>query len=268
MNRRSSPLNAEAVLQKVGEGFQQAYKLAEKFEGWGYPSIPEIRPEYLLTVKLAEAITGPDFKVKLEAPIKEILRDAGLYFRWRDTGHPLKRHKFRPFPFSDYYSAKTSKLLDICVREDHAEHPFLFIEVKLDGKNTAALIKDLERLIELLALFQACGAMKLGDLYAVSIFSFHKEDMDKSNLKNPHKAAITKVRKLLKEETGRRPWLNYKIGILESAVIEGDYGVEDDVHVDGSIEQILVHDKYALAPVVTLLGNAQDVTNATLCEID
>ena len=251
-------MNAQYIVDKVGKGVTDALKTNQSFLGIEqfYSENANIRPEYVMTVKIAEKLTAADFIVILEAPMKELKWQSS----WLDKAKNKDNKNFK-------YEKENSERLDILVRSpDNFHPPHLMAEIKLGTRNLVGVTKDIDRICELLSMYESFGAFENHDIYGAVIFHAMKEKVGEADLKNTMDDFITKIEKHCETLKNKHMWLKYKAGLLSNfKIIEGASGSQV-CYDNGAVENVLDKVGFAFMPGLVLLGNADDVEEAVFSQ--
>lgn len=257
-------MKAQDIVDRIGRGVAEA--LATKslllgLEGGTYDN-PELKPEYVTTVKVGEALIDASHVVRLEASMRR-LRDATL----AQTRMKLISHKdelakleaaFEPFKFG-------KKRLDVLVLSpDGFEPPILMAEAKLGVGNIAGVLRDIERVVTLFHMLDLAG-LRSDTTYGAVVFHFMREDTaDESGGiirattagANLLLAGVAAQLALLAQAM---PWLNTKAGLLTTASHSTTTSGHLELYDDGSVQGEFEKHGYTFVPGLILLGSAADV---------
>lgn len=259
-------MNAQHVVKKIGAGVQAALKTNQLFLGVEQFEFEnaDIHPEYVTTVKVAEKLTGPDFVVSLETHMKTLRRQAIGIARiknMKDNDHRdeivgrLSRYKF---------GKKDSQRLDVLVRSaDTGAPPHLMAEAKLGVHNLPGLLKDIDRIVKLLSMYEEAGAFDGHSIYGAVVFHLMREKVDANGLKTHAQNFLTGISAHLSDLSSKYTWLNYQADLLTSCQVSEGVSGYQEYHDDGTIEEVFSKEQFAFMPGLILLGNASDIVSVT-----
>lgn len=257
-------MKAQDIVDRIGSGVAKALATKSLFlglEGGTYDN-PELKPEYVTTVKVGEALIDASHVVRLEASMRR-LRDATLaHARMKLINKKDELAKleaaFQPFNFG-------KKRLDVLVLSPNGfEPPILMAEAKLGVGNIAGVLRDIERVVTLFQMLDLAG-LRSDTTYGAIVFHFMHEDTvdDSGGIVRATTAGanllLDGVANQLAFLAQARPWLNAKAGLLTTAghstTTSGHLEVYDDGSVNGEFEK----HGYTFVPGLILLGSAPDV---------
>jgi hypothetical protein len=257
--------DAEYFVNCIGSGVAEALKTCSFFLGVEteiYKNA-DVHPEYVTTVEVAKKLTGIDRYVSLETQMKDIRREAGGLARlrnltdkakWEDIKLTLSRYKC---------GKKDSKRIDIVVRPSTSDQPpFLIAEAKLGAGNTKGIIKDIERVMELLKMFHELGLLDQRSLvYGAVLFHSAKEGGDNKAAKTAAKKLLAAVNEHLSTLRAQHNWLYAKAGLLSQHAyhqpIQGYWEQHSQNPGDG--ELVFAKTSFTFAPGLVLLSHQADV---------
>lgn len=280
-------LTAQEVVDKIGDGYLNALSTSDKLMGieYGSENTPTVKPEYLVTVKIAEAFAESGcFLVQLEASgvslFEQVKKQVGL------TLFSQSRPKFDPSDKPNLEELRSDllmqidqiwnrndtndkelnldqKRIDIAVRSTYDQiHPEALIEIKLNNYNRSAIIHDCERMAKVVSAFNTAGSFK-DQKTIICAATYH------------HFALATESANLLKKKTvenaltelreGCQFALNHhgigcdefivNAGLIENAAKDQDVLYTEMPQDDGAIELIYEANKYAFLPAIVIFGN-------------
>lgn len=288
-------LPAQHVVDAIGKGYRKALNKADALMGidYGSENVPQIKPEYLVTIHIAEEFAKlGDRYVELEASGK-LLREAAT----RQAGLEAMKRAFRKNfdavkrgPTFKYHRDKIlndidtnwalrdttgselnldQKRIDIAVRSpnDH-NHPDALIEVKL-GNLESAIVHDCERMAKVASAFQAAGAFQTRSLYPsvknqiVCAVTYHHLNKATTAAKLSAKAsAVNKLstitascKQALCHHGLALPPFYINSGLITASADEQEVGVFEHLNDDDSIELIYQKNRFAFLPAVIVFGN-------------
>lgn len=135
-------MNAAEVVAKVGNGAIAALDTCERFlgiEAFAYQNA-NIKPEYITTVKVAEALTDPSRIVEPEALMKDLRRHAASIGRLHNLNSRPVWSRIQAALMNYVYGKER---IDIRVDEASGNRPpLLLVEAKLGVHNAKGVEKD------------------------------------------------------------------------------------------------------------------------------
>lgn len=260
-------MNANDVVDRLGAGVRAALKTNQLFLGVEQFEFEnaDIHPEYVTTVKVAEELTGPEYVVSLETHMKMLRRHAIGIARIKNMKNRDRLEKIENRLSGYSFGKKDTQRLDVLVMSsDSSSPPHLMAEAKLGVQNISGLLKDIDRILKLLNMYEEAGALDGNSVYGAVVFHLMREEIVADDLKDHAKNGLTRINNHLAGHSERYDWLNYKAGLLSSfQVSEGVSGYAEQ-HDDGTVEEVFAKDKFAFVPGLVLLGNATDTEGVKL----
>lgn len=260
-------IDAAYVVERIGKGVQTALKTNQLLLGVEQFEFENatIRPEYVTTVKVAEQLTDPGLVVSLETRMKMLRHQAARLVRLRNCGSKPEWERARKLVkrLDKYrFGESDGQILDMLVlRADPVAPPALVAEVKLGAGNRARIIKDIDRIICLLCMYEEAEVLDQHRMYGAVVFHSMREDQNGKRLRTDASKLLGAIRDHLKDMSSSCPWLNYKADLLSS------YGTSEPVYGyrafydDGSYEDVFGKQGFAFAPGLVLLGKAGDIAS-------
>ena len=247
-------ITADEIVQAVSDGVKRALETCEFFLGIEESEFQnaQIHPEYVTTVKVGEALAAPDRVVALEVLMRKLKRDA-LWLARRATLNNSAAWAVQQQKISAYSFGK--KRLDIMVRTSGPDSaPLLFAEAKLGAGNLAGIIEDIDRVLTLLAMYDDLGLAKNTPLYGAVVFHVMKEGVSVDSLKASTTNLFRDVNSCLVDWKSKRPWLQYKAGLLTRAHITQPVSGYEEQYNDGTTEPVFAKESFAFAPGLVIVG--------------
>lgn len=252
-------MNADEIVAAVGRGVKNALLMNRHFLGIdeGDTRNADIRPEYLMTVKIAEQLPAADHVVELEAPMKQIRDHARALARYLNHVARMKNQASRYLDgLKDMFFGK--ERIDILVRMPDKQ-PLLFLEAKLGVKNADGVIKDIDRVVTLLGMYKRAGLLDRYHIYGAVVFHAMEEQGTAISLEEFAADILRRIANHLDLLRPQHPPLKIKAGLLSDSLIQGSASAFEEDHEDGTREMIFQRDQYAFQAGLVLIGNAPDV---------
>lgn len=264
-------VSAKEIVCSIGAGVKSALRASELFLGIERIDyeFPEIRPEYLATVKIAENLTGPSVFVTIEAHLKHLRRHAIGLSRLRNLTNRDTLKSVEERLKSYKFGKKDSERLDILVQmSDDLHPPVLFVEVKLSIKSFNGLKKDVDRVLRLLEMYMDSGLLNGDCIYGAVVFHATQQGAGIDELNTKAKRYLDRIDQYCKSKATQFSWLHYKTGLLSFSQVEDPIRVEEIIHDEKTIEKVFARDKFAFAPGLVLMGNAPDIEGVNFADPD
>lgn len=255
-------MKADDIVGCIGKGVRNALKTNRLFLGIDRIETEnaDIRPEYVTTVKVAESLISADHVVSLETLMKTLRRDAMGLVRLRNLRNqeaidcilePLRKIRF---------GKKDSQRLDILVRSsEEMSPPMLLAEAKLGVRNVNGIHEDVDRIVKLLSMYYEAKLMKEHDIYGAVVFHSLKEGEKtvRSNVRGSK--LLENIRAHLEGLSSTYMWLKHKADFLHSFEVTEPISGYQEIHEDGTVENVFQKDQFVFVPGLILLGSANDV---------
>ena len=256
-------MNAEEIVAAVGKGLRNALLTNRNFLGieQGCVVNADIRPEYLMTVKLAQELAAADHVVVPEASMKKLRNHARALARHKALGKGDKAREaaVREALNQENYDFGTERI-DILVRGSSVlEPPLLLVENKLGVKNADGVIKDIDRVVTLLGMYKRAGLLDRYHIYGAVVFHAMEEQGTAISLEEFAADILRRIANHLDLLRPQHPPLKIKAGLLSDSLIQGSASAFEEDHEDGTREMIFQRDQYAFQAGLVLIGNAPDV---------
>ena len=256
-------MQAQEIVNAIGAGVADALNTNRLFLGVEKDAFcnADIHPEYVTTVAVGKTLTAPDRYVSLETHMKELRKHAhGLALMKRKLSKKSTRDIdciVAQYKFGD----KDSKRLDIVVRSsDSLQPPLLIAEVKLGVKNEAGVIKDINRVVDLLTMYHELDLLSPHHVYGAVVFHSMETENFSGTLSQKACDLTSKVSERLESVMQAKSWLKAKCGFLtQNTKLQAVTGYRE-IQEDGCFEDIFAKDSFMFAPGLVLLGNACDVS--------
>jgi hypothetical protein len=257
-------MHAAEVVLKVGNGVVAALDTCERFlgiEAFAYQNA-DIKPEYITTLKVAEALTDPSRVVKPEASMKELRRHAAAIGRLHGLNSRPTWSRIQEVLDEHIYGKER---IDVRVDEASGDGPpLLLVEAKLGVRNIKGVQKDIDRLVKLFDLYEGAGALNKHVMYGAVVFHAMQEQGTEDTLTDLSRNMFEHINKHLAAGRKARPKLYFQAGQLSATLrVEGISG-DTEIHGDGTVEPVFGKHGYAFQAGLVLIGNAPDVTTVTL----
>jgi hypothetical protein len=256
-------MDAAEIVLMVGKGVLEALTISERFlgiEAFAYQNA-EIKPEYITTVKVAEALTDPSRIVEPEASMKKLRRHAAGLGRLHNLNSRPTWARIQA-SLSDYIYGK--QRIDIRVDEASCDRPpLLLVEAKLGVHNTRGVTKDIDRLVGLFDLYIDAGAMTNHVMYGAVVFHVMQEQGTEHTLPDVSGKMFDHINAHLDILRKARPHLYFRAGPLSATLKIEDISGDIEVHDDGTVERVFGKHGYAFQAGLVLIGNAPDVATVT-----
>jgi hypothetical protein len=256
--------NASYFVDCIGDGVAEAFKTCRFFLGVETEAFEnaDIHPEYVTTVEVAKKLTGPDQYVSLETHMKHLRHQAGALARIGSLRDKEKRKKITEILGEYKFGAKDSQRIDIVVRPSSGDHPPLLVaEAKLGVGNVSGILKDVDRVMRLLAMYQRLGLLDQYPVYGAVLFHSAQEGGDARAANLAAKGLLTTVNAHLLSLKAKHSWLYATAGLLSKDAnhqpVQGyweQYGDEE-----GEGELVFAKTSFTFAPGLVLLSNCSDV---------
>lgn len=258
-------MKAEEVVARIGRGVRNALATNEFFLGVEVEAFvnADIHPEYITTVKVGEALAGPDRVVSLETHMKQLRQHAASLARMRSLGGDRARRAMIDMGLSGFvFGKKDSKRLDVLVLDaDPLAPPLLMAEAKLGVSNLSGVLKDVDRIIRLLDMFEVVGE-RSDVTYGAVVFHLLKEDVATPDGRviiatdESAQQLMEGITAHLSEAHKTRAWLKSKVGLLKSAGrIEKARGYVED----GEEDLVFAKHGFLFSPGLVLVGSNEDI---------
>ena len=256
--------DAEYFVTCIGAGVTEALKTCKFFLGIETEAFEnaDIHPEYVTTVEVAKKLTGIDQYVSLETHMKDLRRQAGALARWRSLKDKQAWNKVTEI-LKDYrFGEKDSCRIDIVVRPSSDDQPpLLLAEAKLGIGKVPGIIKDIDRVMRLLAMYHELGLLNQNPVYGAVLFHSAREGGDEDAAAMAAQGLLATVEAHLKSLKAWHTWLHAKAGLLSAEAnhqpVQGyweQYGDED-----GEGELTFAKTSFTFAPGLVLLSHQSDV---------
>ena len=261
-------MNAACIVDRVGRGVQAALETNQLFLGVEQYEFEnaDIHPEYVTTVKIAENLTGPEVVVSLEAKMKMLRHHAARIVRLRNCGPGSKWERGSQLieRLEGYkFGKRDGQRLDILVRtNDPLAPPALVAEAKLGARNLVGVVTDIDRVFRLLRMFWDVEVLDGHRMYGAVVFHSMLEGSDMNALTRRSSNLLDAIRAHLRELSDVHEWLRHEAGLIRSFEVEEPVYGYWEFYGDGLFEDVFGKDKFAFAPGLVLLGNADDITPA------
>ncbi|MBX6382443.1 MAG: hypothetical protein IRZ07_05630 [Microbispora sp.] len=259
------PINAQEIVQAIGEGVAEALRTNRLFLGVEEDAFrnADIHPEYVTTVEVAKKLTGPDRIVSLETHMKELRRHA----RWLALVHAKSDKAALPRingTLAGYrFGKKDSQRIDILVRSsDNESAPLLVAEAKLGVQNLPGVLRDIDRIARLLSMYSDLNLLGRQDIYGAVLFHLMEEGEDVDAHTQKAQNLLTGIDAHLNSLRSTKTWMNARAGLLTHGAKTQPATGYRETHDDGTEESVFAKESFTFAPGLILLGNAADVNSA------
>ena len=256
-------MNADEIVAAVGRGVKNALLTNQHFLGAEQGRIrnADIRPEYLMTVKLAEELAAVDHVVEPEASMKKLRDHARALACFKALG---KKDKALEAAVREALNQKNydygKERIDILVLGSSVlEPPLLLVETKLGVKNADGVIKDIDRVVKLLGMYNKAGLLDKHHVYGAVVFHAMEEQGTATSLEELAAEILRRIATHLAFLRPHHPALIFKAGLLSNSLIQESASAFEEDHGDGTSEMIFARDQFAFQAGLVLIGNAPDV---------
>jgi hypothetical protein len=252
----------------IGAGVAEAFKTCRFFLGVETEAFEnaDIHPEYITTVEVAKKLTGIDRFVSLETHMKDLRHEAGKLARmrslksqkpWQSIADILGQYKF---------GTKDSSRLDIVVRPSSEDQPpFLLAEAKLGVGNVSGIIKDIDRVMRLLVMYQRLDLLDQNPVYGAVLFHSTRQGRDVNSAELAAQPLLATVNSYLLSLKVKHHWLKAKAGLLSAEAnhqpFQGYWEQYGEAEGDG--EMVFAKTSFTFAPGLVLMSHRPDVDDVT-----
>lgn len=275
-------LTADDVVLNVAQGVRNALNASRQLLGAEAIDFehPRIHPEYLITVEVAKCLSGPERVVAMETHMDDLRLNAKrmALFKARLTHRSSEKTAYQQradeiervlldpaFQFGSVEQGSGKKRVDIAVfRSEPREAPLLIAEAKLGRQSPDAIIDDVDRVIRLLRLHKELDFE--GPLYGAVFFYRMLKGGSLTGVQGRARGLLSKIDAHLRSEQAKfnQTWLKARAGLLTRGAFHEGVQAYEDLHPDGSTEEIFARRGFAFAPGLVLLGSSNDVESVAL----
>lgn len=267
-------ITADDIVGEISEGVINAFQTSKFLLGAASISdYPQIKPEYLVTVEVAKRLSQMERKVGIETHMESLqssahanaLTKAFLKYKGR-TNHEYKARRAEIEAIlakSEFqFSPNGTKRIDIAVFSEDCK-PLLIAEAKLGGQAPDAIIADIDRVIKLLKMHRELGVDD--NLYGAVFFYRMLKGGSHSGVCGRAKDLLNRINSHLENEKTKpdQGWIRAKAGLLTRGKITEPVQVYEELHDDGSAEDVFARKGFSFAPGLILLGHAEDIQAVT-----
>lgn len=261
-------MKADDIVKSIARGAQNAFKTNTQFLGIEEETFnnANIRPEYIMTVKIGEALTDPSHIVSLETQFKHIRGYAQQIAIRREFGRRDKIDSIRSTLARYTFGKKDSQRLDILVRDANNDlPPLLMVEAKLGSSNISGIFEDVRRVARAIDMFDSIG-LRDDSMYGAVVFHVFEEDkMDDDNVINNHaldsfKSTLNIIRAFLNNEIKHSfPWLRTRSDMLTVGAIKTNVTGYREYYGEDHFEDVFGKLGYYFIPGMILIGSSADI---------
>lgn len=258
----SPRMKAADIVCCIGKGVRNALKTNRLFLGIDRVETQnaDIRPEYVTTVKVAESLISADHVVSLETLMRMLRREAMGFVRLRNSGNQEAHQRILESLKKIRFGKKDSQRLDILVRSsEEMSPPMLLAEAKLGVRNIAGIRRDVDRIVDLLAMYHEAKLMKEHDIYGAVVFHSLEEGKETVRSTIRESKLLEDIRTHLEELSRIHKWLKHRAAFLHGFEVTEPIGGYQEFHGDGTVENVFQKDQFVFVPGLILLGNSDDV---------
>ena len=255
-------MNSEFIVERIGLGVEDALKTKARFLGIEKFEFrnPDIRPEYLTTVKVAERLASSDYEVELEASMNKVRHLAEAIVRLRSSGGESGQQRRRELLEQLRVCEFGKRRLDIIVHSNQDfTPPVLVAEAKLGVGNRKGIVRDIDRVFRLINMFHEVEALEKHSMYGAVLFHSMVDGGVSSDLRKKSSSLLCEVNVHLSKLHRKHSWLFCKAGLLSSFLRTEEQKGKEEIYEDGSREIVHAKDGFTFAAGLVLLGNAQDI---------
>lgn len=250
----------------IGAGVAEAFKTCRFFLGVETEAFEnaDIHPEYVTTVEVAKQLTGVDRYVSLETHMKDLRVEAGKLARMRNLRNRQAWSKIANVLEQYRFGKKDSFRVDIVVRPSAGDQPpLLLAEAKLGVGNVAGIIKDIDRVMRLLMMYQQLELLNENPVYGAVLFHSAKQGGEDDAAALAAQKLLATVDSYLSSLKAKHPWLHAKTGLLSAEAnhqpVQGYWEQYGENEGDG--EMVFAKTSFTFVPGLVLLSHRSDVDN-------
>ena len=256
--------NAQYFVDRIGLGVAEAFKTCCFFLGVETEAFEnaDIHPEYVTTVEVAKKLTGIDRYVSLETHMKDLRHQARGLARMLNLGDREKHKQIADVLAEFKFGGKDSCRIDVVVRSSDPQHPpLLLAEAKLGVGNVQGIIRDIDRVLRLLAMYDRLELLDLHPVYGAVLFHSSREGGNEDAANVAAEGLLATVEAYLSLIKDKNKKLHAKAGLLSSHMshspVQGYW--EQYTEDEGDGEFVFAKKSFTFAPGLVLLSHRADV---------
>jgi hypothetical protein len=139
--------------------------------------------------------------------------------------------------------------------------PIAFLEAKLGSQNISGVCEDVDRVMNLLAIYDDLNLRTSVHPYGAVVFHLMQEGSCAAKLQSAAAKLISAVTNRIAIWKAERPWLHSQCGLLTRAQVSEPVSGYEEHYPDGTSESVFAKESFSFAPGLVLLGPDPTIQN-------